>query len=97
MISISTDLWLDTFQDLLRKEARHASDPKGFAELISGYHFSVTQQLQLRRVLQQGQALGKTIVPKSRVWKNGNDCLRDLREELKRAQSLARDGDEHCV
>lgn len=89
--------WLDTFQDLLRKEARHASDPKGFAELISGYHFSVTQQLQLRRVLQQGQALGKTIVPKSRVWKNGNDCLRDLREELKRAQSLARDGDEHCV
>lgn len=84
--------WLEAFKALLREEARQTTDPEGFTELVSSYHFSVTQQLQLRRILQQRQALGISNVRRSRHWSDGNDCLRELRDELKQAQLVARAG-----
>tara|TARA_B100000927_G_scaffold95423_2_gene76978 strand:- start:9573 stop:10430 length:858 start_codon:yes stop_codon:yes gene_type:complete len=89
--------WLDAFKALLGEEARRTADPEGFAELVSSYHFSVTQQLQLRRLLQQRQALGIRNVRTYRHGSDGNDCLRELREELKRAQLVARAGDDEYV
>ena len=74
--------WLTAFRELLEEEAMENAEPEAFQKLLSELRFSVTQQHQLRRLLQQLVALGYEENIASSSWRDGKSCLRQLREEL---------------
>lgn len=74
--------WLTAFRELLEDEAMENAEPEAFQKLLSELRFSVTQQHQLRRLLQQLVALGYEENIASSSWRDGKSCLRELREEL---------------
>ncbi len=74
--------WLTAFRELLEEEAMKNAEPDAFQELLSELRFSVTQQHQLRRLLQQLVALGFEGKIVASSWKDGKSCLSELRKEL---------------
>ncbi|NRB73785.1 MAG: hypothetical protein HRU46_05465, partial [Verrucomicrobiales bacterium] len=74
--------WLAAFRGLVEEEAIKYTEPDAFQELLSELRFSVTQQHQLRRLLQQLVALGFEGKIVASSWKDGKSCLSELRKEL---------------
>jgi len=74
--------WLDAFCELILEEATKNSDPEFYDKLVDRLHFSVTQQHQLRRLLQQLTALGFEGNVDVTAWIDGKACLKALKHEL---------------
>ncbi len=84
--------WLGAFREILVEENEKTADSDAFEHLVSELRFSVTQQHQLRRLLQQLQALGYRESVEPSTWKDGRACLGALKGELASLRQQVGDG-----
>tara|TARA_R110000850_G_scaffold19988_11_gene59836 strand:+ start:45 stop:509 length:465 start_codon:yes stop_codon:yes gene_type:complete len=77
------DAWITAFRDLVEEEQRRLSDPPGYLEWSESLRLSVTERHQLRRLLQQWQALNPEERSSPQLdgldTSNGKACLKALR------------------
>ncbi len=80
------DPWLEVFRGLIAEEELRHLPPAGFQEWQNCARFSVTQVHQLKRLLQQGNALGGAdgafLIPPFNEKLSSRDCLTRLRNSL---------------
>lgn len=79
-------VWLDAFREILVEESRRAADPEGLSRWLSRYRFSVTQQHQLKRLLQEWEALTGRPAPEPPASGDAGSSLRALRDHLAEAR-----------
>lgn len=71
--------WFSAFCELGREEADRLGDPPGFQTSLKTTHFTVTQQHQLRRLLQQWQARNGDL-----PFDPGNESAREILSRLRK-------------
>ncbi len=80
------DSWLGAFRSLIAEEDLQQSDPSGFEELTGKLRFTVTEQHQLRRLLQQWRALEsdppKACPDSAMEAEDAKACLQQIRERV---------------
>lgn len=75
--------WLRAFREVISAESARLADPPGFEEWCAGFHFTVTSQHQLRRLLQEWHALSGGGEPLPYPAKgNGKWALKFLQKKL---------------
>lgn len=76
------EIWLSAFREILAQESGLAADPKGFIRWMTCGRFTVTQQHQLKRLLQEWEALTDRAAPEPSVSADASSALRFLRNCL---------------
>ncbi|MDF1862444.1 MAG: hypothetical protein P1U87_19660 [Verrucomicrobiales bacterium] len=74
--------WFSALCELGQEEADRLGDPPGFREILKAAHFTVTQQHQLRRLLQQWQARNGDL-----LFSAGNENAREILHRLRNGVS----------
>lgn len=74
--------WGEAFREVVEQEAMRLADPPGYADWIARHRFTVTQQHQLRRLLQDWAALVPGSLPAAVDDVHPKQALQALRREL---------------
>lgn len=74
--------WSEAFREVVASESVRLADPPGLSDWLARLHFTVTQQHQLRKLLQDRYSIAPESSPP--VWeaKNPREALVGVRQEL---------------